>query len=457
MTDSLNLGALHKTLKTYTHPSLASKKEKYICPDCTKDVILCQGNKNKAHFRHFAENFSCGHFSHPTESQIHKDAKLLLKQLLERKVEITLKRRCKVCHLYEESIIPELSESSSIELEYGFEFNGRKVADVAYVDEDFLCIFEICFSHKTEDEDRPEPWFEIEAVSFLQLANNLTPETTKLTIPCMRKRQTCDDCLNKKKLKVERKERAKEILFNWLKDGKQIYPFNDFIDDFYSIKMDSINDDTDESFDIIVNVGHVDFAWERYCINLVEAKEYCVIIDSNKDTYSELWCAVYFVDLNWILEQTEKPKQVKYFVSFDRYFDKALKCCKCKHFYNVWVTDYGYFSWGERDMRNIGCPDCGHNKNENKLCCQRCFNFCSLNRANQLTDMITQKEKNICIQCNGETKNRIYLDRVSLKPLNCKKDLYYNLYYVENETITNNTKFKARPLVGKPYETARIS
>lgn len=444
MTDSLNLGALHKTLKTYTHPSLANKKEKYICPDCNKDVILCQGTKNKAHFRHFAENFTCGHFSHPTESQIHKDAKLLLKQLLERKVEITLKRRCKVCRLYEESLIPEVTESSSIELEHAFEFNGRKVADVAYIDNsEIVCIFEICFSHETDEEDRPEPWFEIDAVSFLQEANNLSADTTKLTIKCMRKRQTCDDCLNKKMLKVERKERAKEILFNWLKDGKQIYPFNNLIGDFYSVEKNVVFEHTNEPFDIVVNVGeNEEDKWARYCINLVEGKEHCFISSLNKDTYSDILCAVYFVDLNWVFEQTAKPERIKFFVSFDRYSSNAmLKCCNCKMSYDVWVTR----SWDDRDIKNIGCPHCGHNKNESKICCQLCQNSCVKDHPIWVNE--TNIDKNLCKLCNIDAYSKTFLfvpfkDKDEAKRIGCKWDVLRKKWYIDKNQAYLTDKVK---------------
>ena len=44
------LGAINKITGEYTHPKFAKKIEQFICPDCKKDLILCQGDINIAHF-----------------------------------------------------------------------------------------------------------------------------------------------------------------------------------------------------------------------------------------------------------------------------------------------------------------------------------------------------------------------------------------------------------------------
>lgn len=192
----LSLGAIHKQTREYVYPKIANKKEQYICPQCHKDLILCQGQIKAHHFRHKVDHVNpCHHYSHPSESEIHKDAKHLLKQLLERKIPITFQRECCSCNKKEEYEIPEMTETSTISLEYRFEFNGgTKIADVAYLeDNEILCIFEICNTHKTCSENRPEPWFEIDAKTLIQLANETSLHL--LQIPCIRS-EKCEDCVN---------------------------------------------------------------------------------------------------------------------------------------------------------------------------------------------------------------------------------------------------------------------
>jgi hypothetical protein len=194
MMHMLSLGAVNKLTREYVYPKIANKKDEYICSECNKDLILCQGEIRVHHFRHKVDNINpCHHYSNPTESEIHKHAKLLLKKLLERKIPISLIRKCCCCKKNEEFEIPEISETSNIQLEYRFEYNGVKTADVAYLEDgEILCIFEICNTHKTCSENRPEPWFDIHAETLIKMANDNT--LTSLEIPCIRC-EKCDDCI----------------------------------------------------------------------------------------------------------------------------------------------------------------------------------------------------------------------------------------------------------------------
>jgi hypothetical protein len=188
----LSLGAINKTTGEYVYPKIANKKDNYICPDCNKDLILCQGEIRIPYFRHKVDTINpCNHYNNPSESQIHKDAKLLLKYLLEKKTTLTFERKCVECKHNEEFEIPEITDTSIIQLEHRFEYGGLKIADVAYLDDnEIFCIFEICNTHKTCSEDRPEPWFEINAEELIRMANN--NDFTSLKIPCMR----CEKCKN---------------------------------------------------------------------------------------------------------------------------------------------------------------------------------------------------------------------------------------------------------------------
>jgi uncharacterized protein YkuJ len=209
----LSLGAINKLTGEYVSAKNANKKDKYECPDCGDDLILCQGEIRNSYFRHEADRINpCFYYSKPTESQIHKDAKMLLKNLLERKIQISLIRNCCCCKKNEEFEIPEICELSFIEIEYRFEYNGVKIADVAYIDNgELFCIFEICYTHKTCSENRPEPWFEINAEMLIKIAND--NNLTSLQIPCMRC-EKCDDCIKEEKRKIilERIYNLKQIL-----------------------------------------------------------------------------------------------------------------------------------------------------------------------------------------------------------------------------------------------------
>ncbi len=162
----LILGAINKNTGEYVSPKIANKNNEYICPDCNKDLILCQGQIKAYHFRHKIDNNQCFYYDKPSETQIHKDAKLLLKNLLENKIDIQFIRYCdkKCCH--KKFTIPPISETSKIELEYRFNFdNNLKIADVAYIDNNnIVCLFEICNTHKTNENNRPNNihWFEID-------------------------------------------------------------------------------------------------------------------------------------------------------------------------------------------------------------------------------------------------------------------------------------------------------
>lgn len=207
MTHVLSLGAINKLTSEYVYPKTANKKDEYICPECNKDLILCQGEIRVRHFRHKVDSVNpCHHYSNPTETQIHKDAKFLLKNLLERKIPISFIRNCRCCKKNEEFEIPEISETSNIQIEYRFEYNGVKIADVSYLEDgEILFIFEICNTHKTCSENRPEPWFEIDAKTVIKTANDNS--LTTLQIPCIRC-EKCEECIEKEKIQLEKKDKS---------------------------------------------------------------------------------------------------------------------------------------------------------------------------------------------------------------------------------------------------------
>lgn len=155
----VRLGGIKKATKEYVYPSEANKIDEYICPDCKKQIILCKGTQKRPYYRHTIEEKGereCRYYENPSESQIHKDGKLKLKKILESGRELLIKRECGLCHNRERIETPILKKGQ-IELEYRFKYNGIKIADIAHIEEDEIkCIYEICNTHRTGNNDRPE-------------------------------------------------------------------------------------------------------------------------------------------------------------------------------------------------------------------------------------------------------------------------------------------------------------
>lgn len=189
------LGGLNKITRQYTYPSIATKANKYVCPDCDKDLVLKKGTVRVHHFAHAKDDNPCSYYTRPSEAQIHKDAKMLLKNILDARRELIIYWHCtsgdcpKDSDEYE---IPITSDTSIITLEYRFNYNGLKIADVAYLDNnEVVCLFEILNTHKTETEARPEPWFEIDAYELINQVND--SDGGPVGVQCMRDK-TCKFC-----------------------------------------------------------------------------------------------------------------------------------------------------------------------------------------------------------------------------------------------------------------------
>jgi hypothetical protein len=205
MLQLLSLGAINKLTGEYVYPKIANKKDEYICPECNKDLILVQGEIRVHHFRHKVDSINpCHHYSKPTESQIHKDAKMLLKTLLENKTNIQFVRECVSCKISAEITLPEITEGSIITLEHRFNYEDElRIADVAHtLNGEIKGIYEICNTHKTCSEDRPEPWVEIDANSLLTLVNT---NNEPLIINCIRC-EKCEECIEKEKIQLKKKK-----------------------------------------------------------------------------------------------------------------------------------------------------------------------------------------------------------------------------------------------------------
>lgn len=223
------MGAINKITNQYEYPSIAVKTNSYICPDCNKDVILRKGTIRIHHFAHHKSENPCQYYTNPGESQIHKDAKMALKLLLEQPRNINIIRRCKTCDIADTIIINKNIISCHTEIEYRFKYNDMiKIADLAYLEgTDIKYIFEICYKHKTNTNDRPEPWFEIDAEHLLNTINIFNDMTSKIDIFCIRS-ENCIKCIydkqkrqdfysilieeREKRLVLEKQEYEKKLL-----------------------------------------------------------------------------------------------------------------------------------------------------------------------------------------------------------------------------------------------------
>ena len=177
MSNHFSMGAINKTTNKYEYPKIANKINKYKCPSCEKDVIFRNGKIKQPHFAHYKSGNSCSYYEKPNETQIHKDAKLLMKTLLDNKRCINIYRKCYYCYEDQEDFLnirdEEYTDNIYVKLEYKFNYNNsKKSADVALLKNNELkYIFEICYKNKTKEENRPEPWIEINAEDLINNIN----------------------------------------------------------------------------------------------------------------------------------------------------------------------------------------------------------------------------------------------------------------------------------------------
>jgi hypothetical protein len=202
---------------------MAKKTNKYICPHCEKDVIFRNGKIKKPHFAHRKSNSPCFYYDKPSESQIHKDAKLLMKTIFDHKNAIKIHRICSYCDI--PKCVLNITVSDYIDkesnqdknfitvLEHRFYHeNSERIADVAVLHNNHMeYIFEICYRHKTKEENRPEPWFEIDAEKLIHNINHFptTLLNKNVAIECIRNYK-CDRCEQAELLEIEHERMKRE-------------------------------------------------------------------------------------------------------------------------------------------------------------------------------------------------------------------------------------------------------
>ncbi len=444
---TLSLGGLNKTTDKYVYPKIANKADQYVCPDCTKDLTLCQGEIRIPYFRHKIDAINpCNHYSSPSESQIHKDAKLLLKELLDSKTLFTMTRLCSCCKEKDEFDIPDMTDESVVELEHRFNYNnGVKIADVAYLDKgQLVCIFEICHTHKTGRENRPEPWFEIDAQKLIAKVNDRVWDKT---IPCIR-RKKCEECVEKKAVFTNDKIKAVDMVYDWLNSGKEIKPFVADYCPITTIVKYTKAEFFDISADIIINMegDGPGEDWNRYLIQLVydsaQCFSKCNFAKGTEQEYADLHVGIYYIDINWVLAQTRVPLYIKYLACLDKYLNSTedVKCVKCKDDTPLWVKRVESKSWSEKMQRDytyyaitsVGCYSCRDGAGKYTMCCQRC------GVKGDIWEMENNIHKTFCKTCDLACSDKLFL---KAKRYGAMWDTMYKNWYVSND-MTNAKQTK---------------
>lgn len=216
----MNLCALDKRTGKFITPRLAERyddngaKNTFSCvdPSCNGDLKLRKCGARIDHFAHITVG-GCSKYSRAVrlESEEHLEAKRQLKMVFENGFNISIKRTCPYNNKCSKTIvIPPISDSVTIDIEYHFNFNGgSKYADVVYLDNGAIkYIFEIYNTSETHEYNRPDPWFEIDAKSLLNIVEDVKPDKN-LIFFCIR-RVNCSKCIKEKSESEEREERRLE-------------------------------------------------------------------------------------------------------------------------------------------------------------------------------------------------------------------------------------------------------
>ena len=168
-----NSGALRKDTREYTLPGEAERTMEFVCIECGEKVILKRGDIRRPHFAHYhnSSHNPCTYFTHPSESQIHKDAKHKLALFLRQRRAINILWQCpnkekRSWCKWSGSTRVKYQEDDRVVVEYR-DPAGRFVADVALLNgKRVKYIFEFKHTHSTMEGTRPEPWFEIKVGDF---------------------------------------------------------------------------------------------------------------------------------------------------------------------------------------------------------------------------------------------------------------------------------------------------
>jgi hypothetical protein len=175
------LGAINTNNEQYILPIFAEKEDAsrkkiiYKCPTCQEDVTLKKGDILRHHFAH-KSGARCKFYDGCNESEIHKGAKYFLKSLIESGCKIRIEQNNSCCNKSKIRILPIFDDNYKVVIEHPFKFNNsNKKADVAYINKNTgdMIILEVMYKHKTEEKNRPEPWYELKADDLVADIDNM--------------------------------------------------------------------------------------------------------------------------------------------------------------------------------------------------------------------------------------------------------------------------------------------
>ena len=210
-----DMGAILRNTTNYVYPSQASKKCEYSCPKCKNPIIFRCGQKNKPHFAHKNKS-NCTYYDHPTETEIHREGKRLIKKTVDDKHKIIVQRKCMCCREIQDDFTLNTYEHITCQEEYSFknQDNQTRYADVGLLEKGELkYIFEIFNTHKTDEKRQTNyNWCEIDAFKFIDETinkKNLNDDGA-IIIKCTRNIKcrrcllsSCYDKLSKNELKIK--------------------------------------------------------------------------------------------------------------------------------------------------------------------------------------------------------------------------------------------------------------
>lgn len=214
----------------------SDKKEIYIwdankndgelkCLGCNEKLIIRDGSHNIKHFAHIS-NSNCNYENNQDK---HTYAIHILKEILEKRYVECIKRECFICGGINDSgdwnigeificgginnlnywFINKNFNNYIIKTECKYDNKKQNHADLAILDENnkLICIFEIYNTHKTEQ--RPEPWFELDADILIQNYENYEKyeNYNNAELECIREFK-CKKCKKKGKIYIYKSKRC---------------------------------------------------------------------------------------------------------------------------------------------------------------------------------------------------------------------------------------------------------
>lgn len=150
-------GAIRKETGIYELPSQAIRGQEYTCPECLRAVFVKQGNIRIHHFAHKQDQQPCKNYDRTGggETINHKNAKIIIKNIIETKRSFTIEKCCVSCKEINSYNFP-VDKVKEVILEAKVE-NGT--ADImASLDDGTRIIIEVCHTNPTSH--REGLWFE---------------------------------------------------------------------------------------------------------------------------------------------------------------------------------------------------------------------------------------------------------------------------------------------------------